>query len=114
MDRWLFEKGRRRVDLVVSGRLVLDDDAAMVEAAVRGAGVAYLANGYVAAPIENGQLSRLLLDLSLPMPTLTLYYPSRRRMRKLRVLIDFLREANGGASVAGRERRQAGRRGAGA
>ncbi len=64
----------------------------MAQAALDGVGVGYMANGFIERFIEEGRLVRLLGDWSLPLPGLTLYYPSRRRApRKLRALIDFMR-----------------------
>jgi DNA-binding transcriptional LysR family regulator len=109
--RWSLEKGRQRLELVVNGRLVLDDDAAMVEAALLGAGIAYVTSGYVEAHLASGALVRLLGEWSPAMPSLSLYYPSRRRIsQRLRVLVDFLRE--GFVARASRGRPRPGRRGA--
>jgi DNA-binding transcriptional LysR family regulator len=112
-DRWLFEKGRKRLDLAVAGPLVLNDDAAIMEAAVAGAGVAYLASGYVDHHVAEGHLVPLLSEWCPVLPSLTIYYPSRRRVpRRLAVLIDFLREQRSRAPLPAVDRRRPGRRGA--
>lgn len=113
IDRWLFERGRKRLELGVDGRLVLNDDAAMLEAALAGAGVAYLSSGYVTRHLDTGQLVHLLPAWSPSLPSLQLYYPSRRRItRKLRVLIDLLREAQAPTTSPSPDRIRPGRRGA--
>ncbi|HYP98581.1 MAG TPA: LysR family transcriptional regulator [Polyangiaceae bacterium] len=113
IQSWLFERGKNRSEIAVSGSLVLNDDAAMVEAALAGLGVAYLTSGYVAEHLATGRLVRLLAAYSPEMPRLSLYYPSRRRMsRKLRVLIDFLREASNGVRTSEKARHRPGRRAA--
>lgn len=92
IERWVFAKGEERLELAIRGRLIVNDSSAMAQAALDGAGIGYMANGFIETFIEQGRLVRLLTDWSLPLPGLTLYYPSRRRApRKLRALIDFLR-----------------------
>jgi DNA-binding transcriptional LysR family regulator len=111
--RWLFEKARKRIDLAVAGPLVLNDDAAMLEAAMAGAGLAYLASGYVDRAIADGRLVAVLADWCPDMPSLTMYYPSRRRVpRRLAALLDFLREQRAETADARKARRRPGRRAA--
>lgn len=94
LERWEFEKDGERMVLPVTGRLVLNDAAVMLDAAIDGIGVANLVSGYAERAIEDGRLLRLLADWSPPLPEMTLYYPDRKRVPpKLRALIDFLREA---------------------
>jgi DNA-binding transcriptional LysR family regulator len=94
LERWEFEKDGEAMTLPVTGRLVLNDVSAMLDAAIDGIGVANLISGYSERAIEDGRLVRLLADWSPPLPELTLYYPDPRRVPpKLRALIDFLREA---------------------
>lgn len=104
--RWVLERGRQRLELAVNGRLVLDDDAAMVEAALLGLGVAYLTSGYAEPHLASGHLVRVLPEWSPAMPGLALYYPSRRRVSpRLRALIDFLRDDGPKTPRRGRPRR---------
>ncbi len=92
IERWVFARGEERLELAIRGRLIVNDSSAMAQAALDGVGVGYMANGFIERFIEDGRLVRLLTDWSLPLPGLTLYYPSRRRApRKLRALIDFMR-----------------------
>jgi DNA-binding transcriptional LysR family regulator len=96
LERWEFKKDSRAMELAVSGRLVLNDSAALVQAALDGLGIAYMINGYIERFIDEGRLVRLLADWSPPLAGLTLYYADRRRVpRKLRALIDFLRGDGG-------------------
>jgi DNA-binding transcriptional LysR family regulator len=93
IERWQFARGEERLELAVSGRVILNDSAALVQAALDGLGIAYMINGYIERFVENGRLVRLLADWSPTLPGLTLYYPDRRRVpSKLRALIDFLRQ----------------------
>ncbi len=92
IEQWAFERGGESFELAIEGRLILNDSTAMVQAALDGAGIGYMSNGFIERFLEEGRLVRLLADWSPPVPGLVLYYPSRRRApRKLRALIDFLR-----------------------
>jgi DNA-binding transcriptional LysR family regulator len=92
VERWEFERSDEQIQLVLAGRLILNDSAALVQSALDGLGIAYMINGYIDPFINNGSLVRLLEDWSFGLPGYTLYYPDRRRVtRKLRALIDFLR-----------------------
>jgi DNA-binding transcriptional LysR family regulator len=92
IERWEFARGEERFELNVPGRLILNDSAALVQAALDGLGITYMINGYIERFIEDGRLVRLLSEWSPPLAGLTLYYPDRRRVPlKLRVFIDFLR-----------------------
>lgn len=92
VERWEFAKDGETFELAVKGRLIFNDSAALVQAALDGLGVIYMINGYVERFIEEGRLVRLLADWSPPLAGFVLYYPSRRQMpRKLRALVDFIR-----------------------
>lgn len=105
IQSWFFEKGKKRSEVTVKGRLVLNDDAAMVDATLAGLGLAYLTSGYVTEHLNHGRLKRVLSEYSPEMPALSLYYPSRRRItRRLRALLDVLRDAPAAASAKGRRR----------
>lgn len=96
LERWEFRKEGEVFALPLTGRLVLNDVAVMLDAAIDGIGVANLISAYTERAIEDGRLMRLLPEWCPPLPDLTLYYPDRRRVPpKLRVLIDFLRDAHG-------------------
>ncbi len=101
IERWKFAMAGEEIELAVSGRLIINDSAALVQAALDGVGVAYMINGYIERFIEDGRLVRVLADWSPPLSGLTLYYPDRRRVpSKLRALIDFLRTHLPGAQPA--------------
>jgi DNA-binding transcriptional LysR family regulator len=75
---------------------VLNDPAAMREAALLGLGVTMLVLPDVAANIERGELVRLLPGWHADAGPISLYYPSRTLMpAKTRVFIDYLVEAFG-------------------
>jgi DNA-binding transcriptional LysR family regulator len=90
--RWEFEKDGEAIVLDVSGPLVLGDDRLVVEAAVGGAGIAFLLHHMAPQAIAKGDLISMLEDWCAPFPGVYLYYPSRRQMRPaLRAFIDFFK-----------------------
>jgi DNA-binding transcriptional LysR family regulator len=92
MEQWAFARGEERFELGIRGRLIVNDSTAMVQAVLDGAGVGYMANGFIEGLFEEERLVRLLAEWSPPVPGFVLFYPNRRRApRKLRALIDFLR-----------------------
>jgi DNA-binding transcriptional LysR family regulator len=98
IERWEFEKESERLELAVGGRLILNDSAALTQAALDGIGIAYMINGYIDRFLDDGRLVRILSDWSPSLAGLTLYYADRRRVpAKLRALIDFLRRRGNGA-----------------
>ncbi|QCP52919.1 LysR family transcriptional regulator [Trinickia violacea] len=93
IERWSFEKEGETLELAVCGPLIVNDSAALVQAALDGIGIAYMINGYLERFLDDGRLVRVLADWSPPLAGFTLYYTDRRRVPpKLRALIDFLRQ----------------------
>jgi len=96
VERWSFARDGEEMELAVGKRLILNDSAALVQAALDGIGITYMINGYIERFLDEGRLVRLLADWSPPLAGLMLYYADRRRVPlKLRALIDFLRAENG-------------------
>jgi DNA-binding transcriptional LysR family regulator len=74
-------------------RLILSDPEAIAQAARLGLGVALLPMPFAFAPIQSGELVRLLPGWYSDAGPLSLYYPSRRMLpAKTRVFIDFVLE----------------------
>jgi DNA-binding transcriptional LysR family regulator len=91
--RWEFEKRGEEVVLDAPGRLTLDNDALMVEAALDGFGLIFVSDWWVADHLADGRLRAVLEDWTPPFPGLRLYYPRHRHMTAgLRAFIDLLRE----------------------
>ncbi len=93
--QWMMRDG---AGLEASARLnehiVLNDPAAMREAALLGLGVTLLVLPDVVTQIQRGELVRLLPDWHADAGPISLYYPSRTLMAaKTRVFIDFVMEA---------------------
>jgi len=91
--RWEFEKRGEQIVLDVPGRLTLDNDILMVEAAVEGLGLAFVSDFWVRHQLASGSLKAVLTDWTPPFPGMRLYYPQHRHMTAgLRAFVDLLRE----------------------
>jgi DNA-binding transcriptional LysR family regulator len=78
--KWEFEKAHHSVEVGVEGPLVFDDEGLVTDAALAGAGLAYLIEDQVASLLQAGALSRVLEDWCPPFPGFFLYYPGRRQV----------------------------------
>ena len=89
---WRFRKRGKSFDVAVEGPAIVNDEHLARDLAVAGAGIAYMAEGYVASEIDDGRLVSLLRDCVPPPGAFYLYYPSRRQNpAALQVLVDFLK-----------------------
>jgi DNA-binding transcriptional LysR family regulator len=96
---WTFDEQGRRFDVVVDGRLVVNDWNLIVSGVCEGIGIGYVPEPLVAPHIASGRLTPLLEKWSLQLSGVFLFYPSRRQMPgTLRGFIDFMR-AEGGAAL---------------
>lgn len=90
--RWELEKDGEAIDITPRGPLVLGEDELVVQAAIDGAGIAFVFEDYAAQAIAEGRLVRLLEDWCPSFDGFRVYYPSRRLMRPaLRAFIGFFR-----------------------
>lgn len=90
--RWEFEKDGEEIEMAVEGPLVLGEDRLIVEAAIGGAGIAFVFEDYARAALGDGRLVRALEDWCPVFDGFFVYYPSRRQMRPaLRAFVDFFR-----------------------
>ena len=64
--RWELDKWEQSVAVAVSGPLILDDVDLMIQAAMDGAGLAFMAEGRAAPHLASGTLERVLEDRSPP------------------------------------------------
>lgn len=76
---WEFEKAGRPLNVRVEGQLIVNDTALALQAALDGAGLAFLPENHMAAEIAAGRLVRVLEDWTPLFPGYHLYYPSRRQ-----------------------------------
>ena len=91
--RWEFEKRGQAVLIDAPGSLTLDESGLMLEAALAGAGLAYLGEPSAAEHIAAGRLEVVLADWTPPYPGLSPYFAGRRHIpARLRARIDLIRE----------------------
>lgn len=90
--RWEFERGGLELDVDVQGPLTLGDQDTMLQAALEGAGLAYVFENQAIDLVSDGWLVRVLEDWCPDYPGFFLYYPSRRQLPgPLRAFLDFVR-----------------------
>ena len=91
--RWQIEKDEQALEMAVEGPLIANDPELVLEAALQGLGIAYIADQRLRRWIREGRLKRVLADWSRSFPGLFLYYSNRRHPPPaLRAFIDCLRE----------------------
>ena len=89
---WEFEKSGKELRVRVEGRLTLTDDATMIDAALRGYGIAYVPEDVAEAHIATGALTLLLDDWSPRFSGYHIYYPSRHQnLPAFKVIVNALR-----------------------
>jgi DNA-binding transcriptional LysR family regulator len=89
---WEFAKSEREVRVRVEGQLTFNSTVPMVDAAVRGHGIAYIPENFASEAIADGRLTQVLDDWSPIFAGYHLYYPSRRQTSPaMAVVIDALR-----------------------
>jgi DNA-binding transcriptional LysR family regulator len=97
---WKFKVAGQMVQVDVQGRLIVDDMHSVVDAAVRGAGIAFVYADFARQEIAAGSLVRILTEDSAIDDAFHIYYPHRSHMPgKLRAFVDFMRDANRFASL---------------
>ncbi|CAN7247235.1 LysR substrate-binding domain-containing protein [Mesorhizobium sp. LjNodule214] len=90
--RWEFEKDGEEIEFTAQGPLILDEDHLIAQAAVDGAGLAFVFEDYVRDATGDGRLTRVLEDWCPSFHGFFVYYPSRRQMRPaLRAFVDFFK-----------------------
>jgi len=97
--RWEFVQQGKPLTLNVPGNLCLDNSALMVEAVIKGLGIAYVPEPYAREAINNGLAQQVLSPFSPPIAGLCLYYSGHRQIpATLKAFIAAIREANEAAS----------------
>ena len=90
--RWEFDKGDESLTIAISGSLNVDDLDLVIQAALDGAGLAWVAEDRIAQHLATGDLVRVLDDWCPPFPGFFLYYPSRKQQpAALAAVIDTFR-----------------------
>jgi DNA-binding transcriptional LysR family regulator len=89
---WAFVKDGESVQVEVDGPLTVDSQEMMVDAAVRGIGLAYVWEQRAASCLQDGRLVRCLDDWCPVDDDLFLYFPSRKHQTAgLRAVIEALK-----------------------
>lgn len=89
---WEFEKDGQELRVRVDGQLTYGTSMAMIDAAARGYGIAYVPEDLVTQQIACGALRAVLDEWCTPFPGYYIYYPSRRQnLPAFRVIVDALR-----------------------
>lgn len=90
---WEFSRRDERFEIDVPGSLTLDESGLMLQAALDGAGLAYLSQAPIRKHLEAKTLIQVLDEWTPPYDGISLYYPGRRHVpAKLRALISLVRE----------------------
>ena len=91
---WLLDKGGKTHRVTVRGNFVSNDSLALREAALNHAGIALLPVYAIQQDLQTGKLIRVMEDYQALTFPLTLVYSHRQALSpKLRVFIEFVREA---------------------
>ncbi len=96
---WEFFQGARTVNVNVTGRLIFNSNALMLDAVLAGHGVAWLPEDVVSEHIRAGHVRAVLDDWSVSYPGYHLYYASRRSSPALALVVEALRLKGGGEDV---------------
>ena len=92
ISRWEFTQDGRDFTVRVDGRLVVDDATTMIDAALRGSGLAYVMKSQVKEHLASKRLIRVLTRYCVPFPGLYLYYPSRAHIPpKVQAFVEFFK-----------------------
>jgi DNA-binding transcriptional LysR family regulator len=91
--RWEFERAGQEMTITANGPVVLDDEDLMVEAALQGLGIAYVANWVAEAAIAAGRLRRVLSTWMHEPERVAVYYPGHRTIPPaLRAFLNVVRD----------------------
>lgn len=92
---WEFARDGQDFSVEVDGGPIFNDSGLGRRMAIAGLGLAQVFEAAAADDLAAGRLLRLLDAWQPPFPGFHLYYPSREQLApKLRVFIDFMRQAN--------------------
>jgi DNA-binding transcriptional LysR family regulator len=91
--RWEFVQRSEALNIDVPGVLTVDEPSLLREAALAGAGLAYMREAWIAEDVAAGRLVSVLNKWLPSEPGLCLYYPGRRNVPAgLRAFVSVLRE----------------------
>lgn len=95
--RWEFERAGQGMTIDAPAALILDDEELMVDAAIKGLGIAYVVDIAAAAALKAGRLRPVLSAWMAPAEDVAVYYPGHRAVPPaLRAFLDMVREVGRG------------------
>ena len=95
--RWEFERAGQGMVIDAPGAVILDDEELMVEAAVKGLGIAYAPNVAAAAALKAKQLREVLPAWMPAEEAIAVYYPGHRAVPPaLRAFLDVVKVSGRG------------------
>jgi DNA-binding transcriptional LysR family regulator len=95
--RWEFERAGQQLTIDAPASVVLDDEDLMVDAAVKGLGIAYVLETAAAAALKSKQLREVLSPWLQYAEGVAVYYPGHRKVPPaLRAFLDVVREVGKG------------------
>ncbi len=90
--RWEFAHHGQSIALDVPGTLTLNSSQLMVDAAVKGLGIAYVPELHARTALDEGLLVTVLESWCPAIPGLCVYFPANRHMpASLRALVDIIK-----------------------
>jgi DNA-binding transcriptional LysR family regulator len=90
---WEFERRDQSVDVDVPGMLTLDEDRLMLDAAIKGLGIALVPERAASEALASRKLSLVLDNWCPRFPGLCLFYPGHRQVPAgLRAFVDVLKD----------------------
>jgi DNA-binding transcriptional LysR family regulator len=92
---WEFARNGRNLRVRVDGQLTFNSPMPMIDAAIKGYGIAYVPENLISRHLAEGRLRLVLDDWSPPFAGYHLYYPSKRQASAaMSVIIGALRYRN--------------------
>jgi DNA-binding transcriptional LysR family regulator len=83
--------GPGRID--VPGHLIVNNTSAMVDAAIRGLGIAWIGESMVDRDIKAGRLEVVLADYAVDLEPFYIFFPKEyAELKILRAFVDFMKE----------------------
>lgn len=96
--RWEFTRAGQELTVDTVGPVILDDEDLMVDAAVKGLGIAYVTSPAATAALAYGRLRRVLRPWTPAPEAIAIYYPGHRRVPPaLRAFLDTVKALRHGS-----------------
>lgn len=90
--RWEFERTGQTMTLDLNSSVILDDEELMVDAAINGLGIVYVASPAAEAALQDGRLRHILAAWTPASEKIAIYYPGHRAVPPpLRAFLDVVK-----------------------